>query len=127
MKKFLFFSFLFLTVLQIWAQSPAKMSYQAVLRDDSGNLLTSQNVGMQISILQGDPTGTAVYVESHAISTNENGLISIEIGGGTFVSGSAGSIGGIDWENGPYYLFTELDPAGGTQYTISGTSQMIST
>ena len=49
---------------QASAQAPEKMSYQAVVRDASDNLVTNQAVGMQISILQGSETGTAVYTET---------------------------------------------------------------
>ncbi len=52
---------IFLTA-SVFAQSPEKLSYQAVIRDASNNLVTSQTVGMQISILQGSASGTAEYV-----------------------------------------------------------------
>jgi hypothetical protein len=83
----------------------------------------SQSVGMQISILQGSITGTAVYVETHSAATNSNGLVSIEIGGGAVTSGSFAT---IDWANGPFFVKTETDLAGGTNYTITGTSQLLS-
>lgn len=106
-----------------FAQAPSKMSYQAVVRDASSVLVTNQAVGMQVSILQGSFTGTPVYVETHRPSTNINGLVSIEIGSGTVVSGTFNS---IDWGNGPYFIKTETDPTGGSNYTISGTSQLLS-
>ena len=106
-----------------FAQAPSKMSYQAVVRDASSVLVTNQAVGMQVSILQGFFTGTPVYVETHSPSTNINGLVSIEIGVGTVVSGIFNS---IDWGNGPYFIKTETDPTGGSNYTISGTSQLLS-
>ncbi len=65
------------------AQSPEKMSYQAVVRDANDDLISSQAVGMQISILQGSAGGAAVYTETQNPATNANGLISIEIGAGT--------------------------------------------
>lgn len=105
------------------AQSPEKISYQAVIRDALGNLMLSQSVGMRVSILQTSANGSAVYVEKHTSTTNTNGLISIEIGGGTLVSGNFST---IDWPNGPYFIKTETDPAGGTNYTISSTSQLLS-
>jgi len=64
-----------------------------------------------------------VYIERHFPLTNDNGLISIEIGGGTVVSGSFAS---IDWTNGPYFIKTETDLDGGANYTITGTSQLLS-
>ncbi|MBK7481101.1 MAG: hypothetical protein IPI69_16230 [Bacteroidales bacterium] len=105
------------------AQSPEKMSYQAVISNSSNQLVTNQTVGMQISILQGSPSGTAVYVEIQEPVSNANGLVSLEIGSGTVVSGNFSS---IDWANGTYFIKTETDLNGGTNYTITGTSQLLS-
>ena len=105
------------------AQAPQKMSYQAVIRDASNNLVVSSNVGIRISILQGSTSGNAVFVETHTPISNSNGLLTIEIGNGTVVSGSFVA---IDWANGPYFVQTETDPNGGTNYSITGTSQLLS-
>lgn len=107
----------------VFAQAPQKMSYQAVIRNSSNALVTSTAVGMRISILQGNATGTAVYVETQTATTNANGLVSIEIGAGTAVTAT---FAGIDWSAGPYFIKTETDPAGGTSYSITGTSQLLS-
>jgi hypothetical protein len=102
-----------------WAQSPEKMSYQAVIRNSSNVLVTNTQVGMQISILQGSASGTVVYTETQMPTTNANGLVSIEIGGGP-------GFNTIDWSNDIYFIKTETDPTGGTSYTITGTSQLLS-
>lgn len=106
-----------------FAQSPEKMSYQAVIRDGSNALVASSPIGMQISILQGSATGTAVYVETQNPSSNADGLVSIKIGGGALVSGNFAT---IDWADGPYFVKTETDPTGASSYTITGTSQLLS-
>ena len=112
-----------LLTASVFAQAPQKMSYQAVIRNSSNTLITSAPVGMQISVLQGSSTGTAVYVEMQTPSTNANGLVSVEIGGGTVVFGNFST---INWANGPYFIKTETDPTGGTAYTITGTNELMS-
>ncbi len=116
-----------LTVLLIstlsFAQSPEKMSYQAVIRDANNALVTNQQIGMQISILQSSASGTAVYTETHDATTNANGLVTVEIGAGDIVSGDFST---IDWSADTYFIKTETDPTGGTNYTITGVSQLLS-
>jgi uncharacterized protein (TIGR02145 family) len=106
------------------AQTPEKVSYQSVIRNATGELVRSQTVGVQISILQGAADGTAVYVETHTPTTNINGLATMEVGNGTPVSGTFSA---IDWSDGPYFLKVETDPTGGIGYTVSGTSEILST
>jgi len=126
MKKFLTFSTAVLLMASVFAQAPEKMSYQAVIRNSSEALVTNTTVGMQISILQGSASGTAVYVETQSPTTDANGLVNIELGGGTVVSVNFST---INWANGPYFVKTETDPdgaTGGIAYTITGTSQLLS-
>ena len=107
------------------AQAPQKMSYQFVVRNSSGNLVANQSVGVRVTILQGTASGTVTYQEifNPNPQTNANGLVSIEIGGGVPVTGT---FSGINWTSGPYFLKTETDPTGGTTYSVSGTSQLLS-
>lgn len=123
MKKIIGTLALLLSITSLFGQSPEKMSYQAVVRDASNNLSVTTAVGMQISILQTTATGTSVFVERHFPTTNANGLVSLEIGTGTIVSGSFSA---INWANGPYFVKTETDLNGGANYTISGTTQLLS-
>ena len=123
MKKIITICAALIMTASVFAQSPEKMSYQAVIRNSSEALVTNTTVGMQISILQGSASGTAVYVETQSPTTNANGLISIKIGDGTVQSGDFTN---IEWANGPYFIKTETDPAGGTDYTITGTNQLLS-
>ena len=108
-----------------FAQTPEKMSYQAVIRNAANTLLINQTIGMRVSILQGSATGTEVYKEIYNPNptTNSNGLITVEIGAGIPITGTFAS---INWSNGIYFIKTETDPTGGTNYSIVGTSQLLS-
>jgi hypothetical protein len=106
-----------------FGQAPHAMSYQAVVRNSSNALVTNAPIGMKVSILQGSATGTEVFVETHATTTNANGLATVEIGNGTMVSGSMAT---VIWTAGPFFIKTETDPNGGTDYTITGVTQMMS-
>ncbi|MFK8037921.1 MAG: hypothetical protein AB8B74_06495 [Crocinitomicaceae bacterium] len=123
MKKLILIVNLMLISVMTLAQAPEKMSFQFVIRDASNGLITNSSIGLQIHILQGSITGTPVYVETQSPSSNTNGLVSIEIGTGTVINGDFAL---IDWANGPYFIKTETDPAGGNNYTISGTTQLMS-
>jgi uncharacterized protein (TIGR02145 family) len=107
----------------IHAQAPQKFSYQTVIRNAGNQLVANQSVGIKISVLQGSATGSAVYAETHSPLTNANGLASLEIGGGAVLTGN---FAGINWANGLYFIKTETDLNGGSNYTISATQQLLS-
>jgi len=125
MKKSFISLILFLSVGCGFAQVPQKMSYQCVVRFPSGELVGNKSIGLRISILQESTSGNVVYQETYSPNpkTNANGLVTVEIGGGVALTGIFSD---IDWGAGTYFLKTETDPAGGTNYTISGTSQLLS-
>ena len=123
MKKIYSTIAVILLSISLFAQAPQKFTYQAVIRDAANSLITNTAVGMRISILQGSISGTAVYAELQFPTSNTNGLVSLEVGSGAVVSGSFAT---INWANGPYFIKTEIDPAGGVNYTISGTNQLLS-
>ena len=105
------------------SQVPEKMSYQAVIRDHNNVLITNHVIGMRISILQSSPTGPTIYAEVQTPTTNANGLITLEIGGVTPVFGTFAA---INWSSGTYLIKIEIDLTGGTNYTITSTSQLLS-
>ncbi|MBK7762732.1 MAG: tail fiber domain-containing protein [Bacteroidetes bacterium] len=105
------------------AQAPQKFSYQAVIRNTSNAILANQSIGLRIRILQGSSTGTIVYAESHTPTTNSNGLVSIEVGSGAILNGNFAT---INWSTGTYYIRTDVDPAGGTSYSITSNTQLLS-
>ena len=104
----------------IYAQSPQKMSYQAVLRNATNEILSLHTVSIRLSILQND---NVVYMETHLPTTNINGLITLQIGAGATLAGKFSS---IDWSKGPFFVKTETDPDGGFNYSIVGTTELLS-
>lgn len=105
------------------AQAPQSFTYQSVIRNSSNDLISNMPIGTRISLLQGSVTGTVVYSETHNASTNDNGLLSLVVGSGTVQSGTFSS---INWGDGPYFIKSETDVNGGTNYSLSGTQQMMS-
>jgi hypothetical protein len=124
MKKLIVLSAILLVFLtNIKAQAPHSFKYQAIARDNKGEIITNQILGMRISILQGEIEGGEIYVETHQVNSNKFGLINLEIGNGINISGDFDS---IDWSTGPYFVKIETDETGGDNYKVLGTSQLLS-
>lgn len=104
------------------AQTPERFSYQGVARDAGGTPLINTDIGLRLRLRSGSPTGTVVYQETHAPTTNAHGLFTVQVGGGSGGSGFAS----IDWGTASYYMEVELDANGGTAYQDMGTAQLLS-
>ena len=123
MKKLFTYILSLSAATMIYAQAPDKLSFQAIVRNASGELMKNSNIGFRIQILMPNEFGAAVFVETQTVTTNENGLATLQIGSGTAVTGKIDS---IDWSKGPYFLKTEMDPEGESNYTLTGTQQILS-
>lgn len=88
------------------AQSPELIKYQAVLRDASGNVVANTAKTLVVEILQGSSSGTSVYQETHSVTTTAQGVINLNIGGGTPVSGTFST---IDWSSYTYWAKLMVD------------------
>jgi hypothetical protein len=124
MKQFLAFLLAFWIVnAEVSSQAPQLIKYQAIVRNSSGQIIQNQLVSLRVSILQGSMSGASVYTELQSDSVNSTGILTINIGAGSPLYGIFSS---IDWSEGPYFLQTEIDPAGGTNYSLTGKSQLLS-
>jgi hypothetical protein len=124
MKKILLSLVVAVTLsLSSFGQAPEGFKYQAVVRDAGNTILNNQVVGLRMTIQQGSIGGITVYSETFAPTTNMYGLVNLEVGNGTVISGTFAN---IDWSAGPYFMETAVDITGGTNYSVMGTSQLMS-
>jgi hypothetical protein len=113
MKKYtLLFMLLIIALVNTMAQSPKQFKYQAVLRDASGNIISNQQKTVIINILQGSSTGSAVFTETHNVTTNSQGIINLNIGSIQTLN--------LDWSSNSYFIKITV---GGIEM---GTSQLLS-
>ena len=127
-KSIRFLQLVFLTALTFCfhaasAQAPQAIPYQAVARDNIGSPIINQAIGLRLSIRNTTASGTIVYQETQTATTNSLGLFTLNIGQGTAVTGT---LSGINWSSGSKFVQVEFDPAGGTNYTDMGTTQLMS-
>ncbi len=123
MKKLYSFLILLVCATSIFAQVPGGFSYQAAIRDNNGNLYSNKSVNLRFSILQNDIEGESVYSELWQTTTNDFGVLTLEIGNGT---PEFGVFSEIDWSEGSYFLKSEIDLDASGNYTLSGTTQLLS-
>ncbi len=113
MKRIFYPIFALLISFGALAQAPQMFNYQAVIRDDGGNPLVSEAVEVSIAILEGSAEGTEVFSETHQITTNEFGIVNLQVG-------SESSMENIDWSADLYFVQVSLDG------NIMGTSPLLS-
>jgi len=123
MKKITLSMVMITIAITVLAQSPQAFKYQAVARDNAGNVLANQNVSFKIVIEKESISGPAVYREIHDTTTNELGLVNLEIGNGNVIFGVFEE---IDWGNDLYFLKIWMDENGGINFQYMGTSQLLS-
>lgn len=122
MKKLYIAFSLFLASLA-YSQVPQAFSYQTIAFNSAGAPISNGNVNLRISILDNSATGTVLYTETHTKTTNSKGLVNLNIGQGTAITGN---FGGINWGTNPKFVKVEMDPAGGSNYTNVGVNQLMS-
>ena len=118
MKWFIFCLFPFFAI----TQTPSAFNFQTIVRDKDGKVLSQQELGIKISILRGSESGMIGFSETHATKTNDFGLTNLMIGRGSVITGSLGL---IQWSDDSYFLKVEMDPEGGTNYSLSSTQSML--
>ena len=118
-----FISVFLLSSFSVFSQGPSKINFQAILRNTSGDIVSNQAVGVRMSIKSGTINYSSLYVETHAKTTDVSGLINIQLGTGTVISGIFGD---IEWGSGSHFIQLEVDFNGGSNYVVIGTQELIS-
>jgi uncharacterized protein (TIGR02145 family) len=105
------------------AQSPQKINFQSVIRNNLGEVQANKSVKLKISIQSGSMMDTTVYSETHLKTTDVSGLMSIKIGTGTVIMGRFDS---IKWGKAPHFIKLEVDFSGGNNFVLLGTQELMS-
>jgi hypothetical protein len=122
MKKPLYLLLIALLICNIsWAQVPESFNYQAVIRDNSGELITDQSIDVKIYIINNSADGTVLYTEAHNETTNSYGQVNLIIGEGTVETGIFSQ---INWGESNKFLNIEVDAGSGL--ADMGTFQLFS-
>lgn len=123
--KFFVFCVIFLEITTLYGQknAPDRIALQSIIRNNDGVLQTNTNIGVRLSLIKDNQFGQSIYVETHTLKTNSNGLLTLYFGDGNPV---LGALKNVNWNNGPYVLKTEFDVSGGTNYSIIGYTDVVS-
>jgi len=116
------FIIILFSAVQSFSQVPQYFNYQAVLRNNIGNVIVSQPVNIRLvfmMLLQ----CTVVFKETHSATTNQFGVVNLKIGNGTQIVGPLSS---VPWATGDKFVEVEVDYPVGSGYISVGTQQLLS-
>lgn len=122
MKKASILFGLMLVVSVLAAQAPEAFTLQMVVRNN-GNVLSNTTVGVRTSIRNAN-TDQLLYMETQTATTNVNGLVTLVVGNGVHTPGTP-QFSTINWGQ-LLYLKAEIDPDGGTNYSITHEKPLVS-
>lgn len=99
------------------------INYQAVVRNESGNLLADKAIAIKIALLDSAVSGSVLYEEVHFVNTDAFGQLNLVIGQGDSL---VGNFGGVDWSGGARFLKVSVDRTGDNNFIEMGTTQLLS-
>lgn len=121
MKKIIFIISVMFISLHVMSSVPSGINYQAVIRDESGKILSNTEVNMNIQIVQGSLTGSTIFEETFTTSTSNTGIASFIIG-----QTNQTQFANINWANGPYFIITSYNIVGSSNFIELGSGQLVS-
>ena len=121
--KTLFTFLVLLSAVMLYAQAPQKMSYHALIKNESDGVFKNKNITLKTSIRYGSPDGEPVFIELHQASTSKSGIVSVSIGAGENVMGTFEE---IDWGKGNYFITSEADLDGDNIFSEISIQELLS-
>ncbi len=119
--KQLHFILFWVMSIGLWAQAPQAIPYQAVVRNVDGTVISNTAITITFKIHDVTAAGVVVYEETHAVTSNSQGLVSMNAGSGTVVTGAFDN---INWVGGNKFLHVLMNAGNGN--IDLGTQQMMS-
>ncbi len=126
MKKLLrlpLINFLILFSFNLFAQTQNAFNFQAVIRNDTGELLSNQEIKVLFEILENNPNGEVIFLQESDVTSNKYGLITAEIGNDEIVEGDFSN---ISWSENSYFIRISVDFEASGNYEEIGVSQLLS-
>ena len=100
---------LFVLTVGVFGQEvPQEITYQAVATDEDGAELVNTPLTVRVTIVSQTPSGPELWVENHAVNTDEFGLFTLQVGKGLQMGGTLGSFEDIDWGEARRFLRVEM-------------------
>ena len=123
--RIFYFIFVLIYSSSSFAQSPHSFKYQAVVRDANGAAISNSSVGVMINIYMDSCNGNNVYRETFVVTSNDYGLINLNVGEGQVISPTP--IGALNWSSGSFFIETSIDLTGsGSNFQYMSCSQLLS-
>ena len=109
---------LVLLIVPLFSIAQNNINFQAIVSNSDGTVISSQSIGVKLSVIYTNTNSGAVYSEAHTTSTTSSGLINIKLGSGI----ANGTFANIDWSTPSISLKSEVDIGNG--YVNMGTQQI---
>jgi hypothetical protein len=123
MRRIVYSTLLFLLLsLSALAQNGG-INFQGMARTAAGEPLANQKISLRLSVLLNSESGTVEYSETKEATTSGQGIFSVVVGDGSILT-KTGNFSDINWKNSPKFLKVEMDPSGGTNFALLGTSRL---
>jgi hypothetical protein len=105
------------------AQAPNGFSYQAAMRNASGQPLASQSVSLRFTLREGSTIGTIIYRETQLKTTTAQGMLMATVGAGSVAQGAFPTA--AQWSSGAKFLQVEADATGGSNFAEISNTQLM--